>query len=127
MRPTFGSAFCVVNREQEMLSGFLENFRKGLSKTREGVFNRIRDVVRGKPRLDEETLEEIEELLIRADTKPGTQWGLTGEFRKRLLARFEMDDIVIPFQHLTVYFGDRQDSPRSLPEAASPPAPPRAD
>jgi small-conductance mechanosensitive channel len=67
------------------------------------------------------------EIMIRADTKPGTQWGLTGEFRKRLLAQFEMDDIVIPFQHLTVYFGDRQDSPRSLPEAASPPAPPRAD
>ncbi len=71
--------------------------------------------------------ESAIEILIRADTKPGTQWGLTGEFRKRLLARFEMDDIAIPFQHLTVHFGDRQDSPRSRPEAASPPAPPPAD
>ena len=71
--------------------------------------------------------ESAIEILIRADTKPGTQWGISGEFRKRLLARFEMDDIVIPFQHLKVYFGDRQDSPRSLPEAASPPAPPPAD
>ena len=71
--------------------------------------------------------ESAIEILIRADTKPGTQWGITGELRKRLLARFEMDDIAIPFQHLTVDFGDRQDSPRSLPETASPPAPPPAD
>jgi small conductance mechanosensitive channel len=71
--------------------------------------------------------ESAIEIMIRADTKPGTQWGLTGEFRKRLLARFEMDDIAIPFQHLTVDFGDRQHSPRSLPEAASPPAPPSAE
>ena len=31
------------------------------------MFGRIRDVVRGKPRLEEETLEEIEEILIQAD------------------------------------------------------------
>ena len=54
--------------------------------------------------------ESAIEILIRADTKPGTQWGITGEFRKRLLARFEMDDIAIPFQHLTVHFGDRQEA-----------------
>lgn len=50
-----------------MLGGLLDKFKKGLTKTRDGVFNRIRDVVRGKPRLDEETLEEIEEILIQAD------------------------------------------------------------
>jgi moderate conductance mechanosensitive channel len=71
--------------------------------------------------------ESAIEILIRAETKPGTQWGLTGEFRKRLLARFELDGIAIPFQQLTVNFGDRQDSPRSLPEAASPPAPSPVD
>jgi small-conductance mechanosensitive channel len=67
------------------------------------------------------------EILIRADTKPGTQWGISGEFRRRLLARFEMDRIEIPFQHMKVYFGNHQDSPRSLPEAASPPPMPPAD
>ena len=51
--------------------------------------------------------ESAIEILIRGETKPGTQWGLTGEFRKRLLARFEMDDIAIPFQNLTVHFEDR--------------------
>ncbi|HAA77783.1 TPA: signal recognition particle-docking protein FtsY [Candidatus Latescibacteria bacterium] len=50
-----------------MLGGLLDKFKEGLTKTRDGVFNRIRDVVRGKPRLDEDTLEEIEEILIQAD------------------------------------------------------------
>ncbi|MDA1035914.1 MAG: mechanosensitive ion channel family protein [Chloroflexi bacterium] len=65
--------------------------------------------------------ESAIEILIRADTKPGTQWGISGEFRKRLLARFEMDGIEIPFQHMKVYFGNSQDSPLSLPEEANPP------
>ena len=61
--------------------------------------------------------ESAIEILIRADTKPGTQWGISGEFRKRLLARFAMDGIEIPFQRLQVYFGDRQDSPPPAPPA----------
>ena len=75
-----------------MLSGFLENFRKGLSKTREGVFNRIRDVVRGKPRLDEETLEEIEELLIRADVGVDPALRIIDRLRERY-ADTEVDDV----------------------------------
>ncbi|MDA0798085.1 MAG: mechanosensitive ion channel family protein, partial [Chloroflexi bacterium] len=61
------------------------------------------------------------DILIRADTKPGTQWGISGEFRKRLLAQFELDGIEIPFQHMKIYFGNPQDTPRSLPEAPTPP------
>ncbi len=60
------------------------------------------------------------DILIRADTKPGTQWGISGEFRKRLLAQFEIDGIDIPFQHMKIYFGNPQDTPRSLPEAPTP-------
>jgi len=50
-----------------MLGGLFDRFKEGLTKTRDGVFSRIRDAARGKPRLDEETLEEIEEILIQAD------------------------------------------------------------
>ncbi len=50
-----------------MLGGFFDRFKKGLTKTRAGFFNRIRDVVRGKPKLNEEMLEQIEEILIEAD------------------------------------------------------------
>ena len=50
-----------------MLKSVLDRFRRGLTKTREGVFDRIREVVRRRPQLDAEALEEIEEVLIQAD------------------------------------------------------------
>ena len=50
-----------------MLSNLLARFKSGLTKTREGIFGRIGEVLHGRPRMDEETLEEIEELLIQAD------------------------------------------------------------
>jgi fused signal recognition particle receptor len=75
-----------------MLGGFLDKFRKGLAKTREGVFNRIRDVVRGKPRLDEETLEEIEEILIQADVGVEPTLRIIDRLRERY-ANAEVDDV----------------------------------
>jgi len=41
--------------------------KRGLSKTRESFVSRISDVVRRKPKLDEEALDEIEEILISSD------------------------------------------------------------
>jgi fused signal recognition particle receptor len=50
-----------------LLSNLLARFKSGLAKTRESVFSKIGDVLRRRPKLDENTLEEIEELLIQAD------------------------------------------------------------
>ena len=50
-----------------MLSSLLTRFKSGLTKTRESVFGRIGEVLHRRPKLDENTLEEIEELLIQAD------------------------------------------------------------
>ncbi|ABR31400.1 cell division protein FtsY [Thermosipho melanesiensis] len=46
--------------------GFFEKFKKGLQKTRETFFGKIKEVLSGK-KLDEEVKEEIEELLILSD------------------------------------------------------------
>ncbi|ANQ54407.1 cell division protein FtsY [Thermosipho sp. 1063] len=46
--------------------GFFEKFKKGLQKTRETFFGKIKSILKGK-KLDEETKEEIEELLILSD------------------------------------------------------------
>ena len=75
-----------------MLGEFFDKFRTGLAKTREGVFRRIRDVVRGKPNLDEETLEEIEELLIQADVGVGPAIRIIDRLRERY-ADTEVDDV----------------------------------
>jgi small conductance mechanosensitive channel len=56
------------------------------------------------------------EIRIMAETKPNTQWAVSGEFRKRLIAQFDVDGIEIAFPHVKVYFGDRGDNPGSLPE-----------
>ena len=46
------------------------------------------------------------DICIRGYTKPGEQWGLTGELRKRLKNRFVQEGIEIPWPHTKVYFGN---------------------
>ncbi|WP_126993547.1 signal recognition particle-docking protein FtsY [Thermosipho globiformans] len=46
--------------------GFFEKFKQGLKKTRESFFGKMKSILSGK-KLDDETKEEIEELLILSD------------------------------------------------------------
>ncbi len=46
------------------------------------------------------------DICIRGFTKPGEQWGLTGELRKRIKNRFDREGIEIPWPHTKVYFGN---------------------
>jgi len=46
------------------------------------------------------------EFKILGDTKPGQQWSLTGELRKRIKNRFDREGIEIPWPHTMVYFGN---------------------
>jgi small conductance mechanosensitive channel len=46
------------------------------------------------------------EIKILGDTKPGQQWALMGELRKRLKDRFDQEGIEIPWPHTKVYFGN---------------------
>lgn len=75
-----------------MLRKLFDRFSEGLSKTRESVFTRIRQAVRGKPRLDEETLEELEELLILADVGVGVSLRIVDRLRKRF-SEGETEDV----------------------------------
>ncbi len=45
----------------------LDKLKSGLSKTREKVFTRITETITGKAKLDDATLEELEEILISSD------------------------------------------------------------
>ena len=53
------------------------------------------------------------ELKIMGDVKPGQQWALTGELRKRIKNRFDQENIEIPWPHTMVYFGNTQPSETS--------------
>ncbi len=46
------------------------------------------------------------ELKILGDTKPGKQWDVAGEIRKRIKKAFDEEGIEIPWPHTKVYFGN---------------------
>lgn len=48
------------------------------------------------------------ELKIMGDVKPGQQWALMGELRKRVKNRFDQENIEIPWPHTMLYFGNSQ-------------------
>jgi small-conductance mechanosensitive channel len=56
------------------------------------------------------------DICIRGYTKPGEQWGLTGELRKRIKNRFDQEGIEIPWPHTKVYFGN---TPEIVADAVS--------
>ena len=68
-----------------MLGNFLEKLKQGLSKTREGLSGKINEVLRRSPGLDDETLEEIEEILIGADVGVSATLRIIDRLRERLL------------------------------------------
>jgi fused signal recognition particle receptor len=62
--------------------GFFDRIRSGLTRTRTAVVDRIADVVGGR-RLDDDTLEEIEEILISADVGLDTSLEIVDGLRIR--------------------------------------------
>ncbi|MCB1184777.1 signal recognition particle-docking protein FtsY [bacterium] len=67
-----------------MIRGALNRFRNGLRKTREGVVGRLQSLFGGRVRLDEDTLDQIEELLISADMGVKSAVDITRNIEKRL-------------------------------------------
>ncbi|RMF61158.1 MAG: signal recognition particle-docking protein FtsY, partial [Calditrichaeota bacterium] len=59
-------------------------FKKGVSKTRSQVFNRISHAVKAKKKIDDELLEEIEEILISGDVGVETSMELIERVKRRV-------------------------------------------
>ena len=67
-----------------MLGRLIDKFKKGLTKTREGMVQKIREVLRLHPTLDDEALEEIEEILIQADVGVDPTLRIIDNLRERV-------------------------------------------
>jgi len=67
-----------------VIRGALNRFRHGLRKTREGVVGRLQSLFGGRVRLDDDTLEQIEELLISADMGVKSAVSITQNIEQRL-------------------------------------------
>ncbi len=69
-----------------MIRGALGRFRQGLQKTRSGLLGGLRGIFGGRVRLDQQTLDRIEELLISADMGVQSSVAITRSIEKRLKA-----------------------------------------
>jgi fused signal recognition particle receptor len=67
-----------------VIRGALNRFRNGLRKTRQGVVGGLRSMFGRRIKLDTETLEQIEELLISADMGVKSAVAITRNIEKRL-------------------------------------------
>ena len=64
--------------------GAFDKLRRGLRKTRDGLFSRLGTLFSGRVKLDAETLDEIEEMLIGADLGIKASTRITRNIEKRL-------------------------------------------
>lgn len=67
-----------------MIKGALSRFRAGLSKTREGVVGGLKSMFGRRIKLDPDTLDQIEELLISADMGVKSSVAITRNIENRL-------------------------------------------
>jgi fused signal recognition particle receptor len=67
-----------------VIKGVLDRFRSGLKKTRDGVVGRLQSLFGNRVRLDQDTLDRIEELLIGADMGVASAVAITRNIEKRL-------------------------------------------
>ncbi len=77
--------------KEEKRPGFFERLKSGLSKTHENLIGRIDTLLLGKKRIDADTLEELEEILIMADIGVPTAVELVRTLEQRL-KRNELQD-----------------------------------
>ncbi|HEY5975527.1 MAG TPA: signal recognition particle receptor subunit alpha, partial [Geobacteraceae bacterium] len=70
--------------QEKPRSSFFERLKHGLSKTSASLVGRIDQLVLGKKKIDAETLEELEEILITADLGVNTAVDLIRTLEQRL-------------------------------------------
>lgn len=72
--------------------GFFDSLKKGLSKTKNTIFNQVSDLFKGFRKLDEDVLEELEELLIMADVGIASTEEIIATLRTELKERKISDE-----------------------------------
>lgn len=74
-----------------MVGGLFGRLREGLSKTRETLLGRVEALFQGHPRIDEEFLESLEEILIAADFGMPVTQELVTVLRRRVKLERDAD------------------------------------
>ena len=66
------------------MARFFKKWEKGLAKTRKGVFSSITNAFKGRSRVDEELMEEVEQILIESDLGVDTTLKIMEDLREGL-------------------------------------------
>ncbi len=66
------------------MARFFKKWEKGLAKTRKGVFSSITNAFKGRSRVDEELMEEVEQILIESDLGVDTTLKIMADLREGL-------------------------------------------
>lgn len=99
---------------------FFSKVRDGLARTRAALVDRITEVVSGSPTLDEDILEEIEAILIDADTGVDTAVEVVESIRERARDNPEEPILDLLGKELTRIVGASDDTTDDGSVAASP-------
>lgn len=71
--------------------GFFSKISAGLKKTRDSIMQSVNAMLRSFTKIDEELFEELEEILIMADTGASTAFHICDELRRKVKERGETD------------------------------------
>ena len=71
--------------------GFFSKISAGLKKTRDSIMHSVNAMLRSFTKIDEELFEELEEILIMADTGAATASRICDELRRKVKERGETD------------------------------------
>jgi fused signal recognition particle receptor len=80
---------------EQKLKLSLEKLKSGLSKTKESLFGKISKAVRLHKKIDQELLDELEEILIKADVGPGTTEKIIDGIKEKAKAK-RIEFLMIP-------------------------------
>ena len=73
----------VVEEPQKKVNLF-ERLKQGLTKAKQGITDKIDDVLKSYTKVDEELLEELEEILITADVGVNTTMDIIDKLRDKI-------------------------------------------
>lgn len=72
---------------EEVKVGLFERLKQGLTKAKQGITDRIDDVLKSYTKVDEELLEELEEILITADVGVNTTMDIIDSLRDKIKSK----------------------------------------
>ncbi len=77
----------TIDENNEEKKGFFSKLKQGLSKTKQGIADKVDDVLKSYKKVDEDLFEEIEEILITSDVGVNTSLEIIDRLRKGALER----------------------------------------